>query len=63
LEPLHANAQYATFIGRVPHEFEPKINQESKDWRWVDPDQLPKPLHPGLAQALITKQARKSYEP
>jgi 8-oxo-dGTP pyrophosphatase MutT (NUDIX family) len=63
LEPLHANAQYATFMGRVPHEFEPKINQESKDWCWVDPDQLPKPLHPGLAQALITKQARKSYEP
>ena len=63
LEPLHANKQYATFMGRVPHEFKPKINQESKAWRWVDPDHLPSPLHPGLAQALITKQARKSYEP
>ena len=63
LEPLHSNAQYATFMGRVPHEFEPKINQESKAWRWADPDHLPSPLHPGLAQALITKQARKSYEP
>lgn len=52
LEPLHSNAQYATFIGRVPHEFEPRINQESKDWCWVNQDQLPEPLHPGLEQAL-----------
>lgn len=52
LEPLHSNAQYATFIGRVPHEFEPQINQESKSWCWVDQDQLPEPLHPGLEQAL-----------
>ena len=52
LEPLHSNAQYATFVGRVPHEFEPQINHESKDWCWVDQDQLPEPLHPGLEQAL-----------
>jgi 8-oxo-dGTP pyrophosphatase MutT (NUDIX family) len=52
LEPLHSNAQYATFIGRVPHEFEPRINQESKSWCWADQDQLPEPLHPGLEQAL-----------
>lgn len=52
LEPLHSNARYATFIGRVPHEFEPQINQESKSWCWADQDQLPEPLHPGLAEAL-----------
>jgi hypothetical protein len=52
LEPLHSNAKYATFIGRVPHEFEPRINQESKSWCWADQDQLPEPLHPGLEQAL-----------
>ena len=52
LEPLSSNAQYATFIGRVPHEFEPRINRESKDWCWCESDQLPEPMHPGLAQAL-----------
>jgi 8-oxo-dGTP pyrophosphatase MutT (NUDIX family) len=52
LEPLSRNSQYATFIGRVPHEFEPRINQESKDWCWCESDQLPKPMHPGLVQAL-----------
>ena len=52
LEPLSSNAQYATFIGRVPHEFEPSINKESKDWCWCESDQLPEPMHPGLEQAL-----------
>jgi 8-oxo-dGTP pyrophosphatase MutT (NUDIX family) len=52
LEPLSNNGQYATFIGRVPHEFEPQINKESKDWCWCSADQLPEPIHPGLAQAL-----------
>ena len=52
LEPLHQNTQYATFIARVPKEFKPKINFESKDWCWVEPGQLPEPLHPGLKQAL-----------
>lgn len=52
LEPLHSTGQYATFIGRVPHEFEPKLNQESKDWCWAEADQLPEPMHPGLVEAL-----------
>ena len=52
LEPLHRTGQYATFIGRVPREFEPKINQESKDWCWTEADQLPEPMHPGLVEAL-----------
>lgn len=52
LEPLHRTGQYATFIGRVPHEFEPRINRESKDWCWAEADQLPEPMHPGLIEAL-----------
>ena len=52
LEPLSRNGQYATFIGRVPHEFEPRINRESKDWCWCESDRLPEPMHPGLAEAL-----------
>lgn len=52
LEHLHQTSKYATFIARVPQEFEPQINHESKDWCWADQDQLPKPLHPGLVEAL-----------
>jgi 8-oxo-dGTP pyrophosphatase MutT (NUDIX family) len=65
LEPLHSNAQYATFIGRVPHEFEPEINFESKDWCWADQDQLPEPMHPGLVEALSKldlNESRGSYK-
>lgn len=53
LEPLMMNQRYATYIGHVPHEFEPSINNEVKDWCWVERDQLPGPLHPGLEQAFL----------
>lgn len=64
LEPLHRTGQYATFIGRVPHEFEPKLNRESKDWCWVDRDQLPEPMHPGLVEALtkLNEDSHQSYK-
>jgi len=52
LIPMTANANYATYIGIVPREFEPKINSEVKDWCWVSSDQLPNPMHPELAQAM-----------
>ena len=58
LEPLHSNAQYATFMGIVSNEFKPRLNKESKSWRWADPDHLPSPLHPGLAQALRAQQRK-----
>jgi 8-oxo-dGTP pyrophosphatase MutT (NUDIX family)/GNAT superfamily N-acetyltransferase len=52
LEPLSMNSRYATYIGHVPHEFEPNINNEVKDWCWVELDDLPHPLYPGLVSAL-----------
>jgi 8-oxo-dGTP pyrophosphatase MutT (NUDIX family) len=52
LKHLHSSPAYATYIAFVPSEFEPSINFESKDWCWTDQDQLPEPLHPGLAEAL-----------
>ena len=52
LKHLHTSPQYATYIAFVPQEFEPEINFESKDWCWTDQDQLPEPMHPGLADAL-----------
>ena len=62
LEPLHSTGQYATFIGRVPHEFEPKLNRESKDWCWVEADQLPEPIHPGLTEALSKLNEEESHQ-
>lgn len=53
-ELMHTSPDYATFIGRVPTEFEPNINHECMDWCWSDPGQLPEPLHPKFKQVLTT---------
>jgi 8-oxo-dGTP pyrophosphatase MutT (NUDIX family) len=52
LKIIARTAQYATFLGMVPHEFEPQINHEVQDWCWCEPDQLPEPLHNKLAVLL-----------
>jgi len=52
LEPIDSNSMYATFLAHVPHEFEPRLNSESQDYQWSDPEDLPRPLHPGLEQTL-----------
>ena len=52
LEPLLMNQRYATYIGHVPHEFEPRLNSESQDSCWVEAGDWPSPLHTGLRSAL-----------
>lgn len=52
LEPIDSNSTYATFLAHVPYEFEPELNSESQDYQWSDPEDLPRPLHPGLQQTL-----------
>ena len=52
LEPLMMNQRYATYIGHVPHEFEPRLNSESQDSCWVEAGDWPSPMHPGLDSAL-----------
>lgn len=39
---------YHTFFCAVPEEFIPKLNYEHCGYAWVEEDQYPKPLHPGL---------------
>ena len=67
LIPMIVNTNYATYIGIVPREFEPKVNSEVKDWCWVNRDQLPRPMYPGLAQALtqslIKQELQESISP
>lgn len=52
LSRLGSNPEYVTFIGRVPHEFEPRADSEWKDYCWVEAGDWPAPLHPGTAAAL-----------
>jgi 8-oxo-dGTP diphosphatase len=40
--------KYHSYLLRIPEEFEPVGNQESAEHRWVDIDDLPEPLHPGM---------------
>ena len=52
LHHLADNPKYTTFIGVVPHEFEPRANDEWKDYCWVEAGDWPAPMHPGVAAAL-----------
>ncbi len=56
LEPLLMIQRYATYIGHVPHEFEPRLNSESQDSCWVEAGSWPSPMHPGLKVALVKLQ-------
>ena len=43
---------YVSFVGLVPHEFEP-TTPEHVTWGWFEPTEpLPQPLHPGAELAL-----------
>lgn len=61
LEPLARNAKYMTFIGIVPHEFEPRPCDEWKDYCWVELGKWPNPLHPGVAAALENVYIKENF--
>jgi 8-oxo-dGTP pyrophosphatase MutT (NUDIX family)/GNAT superfamily N-acetyltransferase len=52
LQRLGENSRYVTFLGRVPHEFEPRADSEWQDYCWVNAGNWPAPMHPGVAAAL-----------
>ena len=43
---------YHNFVGFVPMQFQPVLNDESLEASWFDPDRLPEPLHPGTEKFL-----------
>jgi 8-oxo-dGTP pyrophosphatase MutT (NUDIX family) len=45
---------YFTFVGIVDDEFEPELNWESDEAGWFTLDELPEPLHFGVAE-LVAK--------
>lgn len=53
---------YHNFVGFVPTQFRPVLNEESLEASWFDPERLPEPLHPGTEEFLesIDKALRKN---
>jgi 8-oxo-dGTP pyrophosphatase MutT (NUDIX family) len=51
-DPTHASLRYHNLLGVVDSEFNPLLNWEHKDSKWVKPSQIPTPTHLGL-QALM----------
>jgi 8-oxo-dGTP pyrophosphatase MutT (NUDIX family) len=39
---------YHTFFCKIDDEFIPVLNEEHVGYAWIDYEQYPKPLHPGL---------------
>ena len=63
LKRLAENNKYTTFIGIVPHEFEPRACSEWKDYCWVDAGNWPGPMHPGVAEALQHISVNETINP
>ena len=53
--------KYHNFLAIVDEEFEPKLNWETQDYKWVDFGDWPQPLHFGL-QSLLAKDSQKIKE-
>jgi 8-oxo-dGTP pyrophosphatase MutT (NUDIX family) len=56
---------YYTFLTAVDEEFVPQLNNEHRGFCWVNLDDHPKPLHPGLYRSFnfeIVKKKIKTLE-
>ena len=49
---------YHTFVVNVEEEFVPVLNAEHKGWCWVELDDYPRPLHPGIYRTFNFKDNR-----
>lgn len=45
---VHNTFTYHTFFCKVTDEFIPELNEEHVGYSWINYNQYPKPLHPGL---------------
>ena len=61
LKKLAENPRYVTFIGVVPHEFEPRPDNEWKDYCWVEAGDWPAPMHPGVAAAVKNISVNENF--
>jgi len=64
----HPHFRYSNFVGLVPVEFKPRLNEEHLQAEWFYPDRPPSPLHRGTALLLdmardqIMRAASGGYE-
>jgi len=50
---------YYTFVVNVDDEFVPELNDEHRGYCWVELDDYPRPLHPGLWRSFNFDIVRK----
>jgi 8-oxo-dGTP pyrophosphatase MutT (NUDIX family) len=53
---------YYTFLVKVEEEFVPILNKEHKGYCWVNLNDLPNPIHPGLAMTINSEIKRKNLK-
>jgi len=61
LKRIGENSKYVTFLGTIPHEFEPRANPEWQDYCWVEAGDWPAPMHPGTAAALKNISVNENF--
>lgn len=49
---------FHNYLALVPEEFEPKLNDEHKSFRWAKWDQFPENMHPGMMEVLNSRLGR-----
>lgn len=54
--------EYHTFVCVVEREFIPNLNHEHKGYCWTALDGLPKPLHPGLFNAMNMDELKAKFK-
>lgn len=53
---------YYTFLITVDDEFVPRLNAEHRGYSWVEIDDYPRPLHPGLWRSFSFEIVRKKIK-
>lgn len=54
--------QYHNFLAVVPAEFDPRLDWETQDYRWVEWGEWPEPLHPGMRALLADGASTKTMQ-
>ena len=53
---------YHTWLCIVNDEFRPRLNREHHGYAWINGDQVPKPLHPGLWQTVNIEEVQSKIQ-
>ena len=58
----HKNFIFQTYVSIVDNEFIPKLNNENSGYAWTSIEQYPKPLHPGVFNALNVDEIMSKFK-